>query len=539
MPDVTPASNAADTTPGARSVRSAPASSSPATRESMVSASMTPIAAKDFGYDQARHLLWRAGFGGTPQQIQTLASWGPTKAVEYILDPGNAPADRPGADTFDKNIMREPSAEERAAYQKARQSQDEDALAKFRVEQQRRQGQDRQQIGEIQRWWLKRMIETARPLEEKMTLFWHGHFATSYRTIENSYHMFMQNELFRAHALGNFGNLLYGIIRDPAMLKYLNNDTSRKGRANENLAREIMELFSLGIGGYTEKDIKEGARALTGYTFKDDAFEFQKNNHDGSGKTILGRTGTFDGDAFVKIILEQPGVSRFITRKLYHYFCADLPPLERASYDELPRHQQTVLRDLAGTFSGGRYEIKPVLRRLFLSQHFYDKRIMNEQIKSPTQLVVGAVRSLNTPVRDLSILNDALDLMGQNLLMPPSVKGWDGGRSWINTSTVFVRQNILAFLLTGKKPRGYDANADEMKYDPMPLLEELAKASPGSEKDPAAVADYMLRLTLGNAPDAAKTELVSLSKTTGGSVTRELVIGYLLLITAMPEYQLC
>jgi hypothetical protein len=154
-------------------------------------------------------------------------------------------------------------------------------------------------------------------------------------------------------------------------------------------------------------------------------------------------------------------------------------------------------------------------------------------------LVVGAVRSLNTPVRDLSILNDALDLMGQNLLLPPSVKGWDGGRSWINTSTVFVRQNILAFLLTGKKPRGYDANADEMKYDPMPLLEELAKASPGSEKDPSAVADYLLRLTLGNAPDAAKTELVSLSKTTGGSVTRELVIGYLLLITAMPEYQLC
>lgn len=541
MPDA-PAAPNSDSKNGGTSFRSSntPVTPvAPGTRESSISASMAPITAKDFGYDQARHLLWRAGFGGTPEQIQTLASWGPTKAVDYILDPGNAPADKPGADTFDKNIMREPSAEERAAYQKARQSQDEDALAKFRIEQQRRQGQDRQQIGEIQRWWLKRMIETARPLEEKMTLFWHGHFATSYRTIENSYHMFMQNELLRSHALGNFGSLLYGIIRDPAMLKYLNNDTSRKGKANENLAREIMELFSLGIGGYTEKDIKEGARALTGYTFKDDAFEFQKNNHDASGKTILGRTGNFDGDAFVKIILEQPGVAKFITRKLYHYFCADLPPLERAGYDELPRHQQTVLRDLASTFAGGRYEIKPVLRRLFLSQHFYDKRIMNEQIKSPTQLVVGAVRSLNTPVRDLSILNDALDLMGQNLLMPPSVKGWDGGRSWINTSTVFVRQNILAFLLTGKKPRGYDANADEMKYDPMPLLEELAKASPGSEKDPSAVADYLLRLTLGSAPESAKDELVSLAKTTSGSVTRELVIGYLLLITAMPEYQLC
>ncbi|MGH7244284.1 MAG: DUF1800 domain-containing protein [Phycisphaerales bacterium] len=507
--------------------------------ERTMSGSMAPIVAKNFGYEQARHLLWRAGFGGTPIQIQTLASWGPQKAVEYVIDPANAPEDKPRADLFDKNIMREQTAEERKAYQQARQRQDEDALAKFRVEQQRRQGQDRQQISEVQRWWLKRMIETARPLEERMVLFWHGHFATSYRTIENSFHMYLQNEMFRKHALGNFGDLLYGIIRDPAMLKYLNNDTSRKGKANENLAREIMELFSLGIGGYTETDIKEGARSLTGYTFKDDDFVFEKNNHDGGSKTILGRTGAFDGDAFVKIILEQQGVSRLITRKIYHNFCAELPPLERAGYDDLPGPQQAALRDLSSTFTSSKYELKPVLRRLFLSQHFYDDKIMNEQIKGPTQLVVGAVRSLDTPVRDLSILNDALDLMGQNLLFPPSVKGWDGGRSWINTSTLFVRQNIMAFLLTGKKPRGYDANADEMKFDPMPLLAEMAKASPGSEKDPAAVADYLLRLTIGTTPQQSKEALASLAAKAGGGVTRELVIGYLLLITAMPEYQLC
>lgn len=527
-----PAANPAQATPPARGASAKRA-------ERAMTGSMSPIAPKNFGYEEARHLLWRAGFGGTPVQIQTLASWGPQKAVEYVIDPANAPGDRPRADLFDKNIMREPTAEERKAYQAARQRQDEDALAKFRVEQQRRQGQDRQQIGEVQRWWLKRMIETPRPLEEKMVLFWHGHFATSYRNIENSFHMFIQNELFRKNALGNFGDLLYGIIRDPAMLKYLNNDTSRKGKANENLAREIMELFSLGIGGYTENDIKEGARSLTGYTFKDDTFVFEKNNHDGGSKTILGRTGAFDGDAFVKIILEQPGVSRFITRKLYHNFCAELPPLERADYNDLPAPQQAALRDLSAAFSSSKYELKPVLRRLFLSQHFYDDKIMNEQIKSPTQLVVGAVRSLDTPVRDLSILNDALDLMGQNLLFPPSVKGWDGGRSWINTSTMFVRQNIMAFLLTGKKPRGYDANADEMKYDPMPLLSEMAKANPGSEKDPAAVADYLLRLTIGSAPQQSKEALASLSAKVGGGVSRELVIGYLLLITAMPEYQLC
>ncbi|MFO0861392.1 MAG: DUF1800 domain-containing protein [Phycisphaerales bacterium] len=541
MPDLPNSQTASTTpvkTPAGVDPPPAPKPSKPAPERAM-SSSMAPIAPKNFGYEQARHLLWRAGFGGTPVQIQTLASWGPQKAVEYILDPANAPEDKPRSDLFDKNIIREPTAEERKAQAEARRKQDEDALAKFRVDQQRRQGQDRQQISEIQRWWLKRMIETPRPLEEKMTLFWHGHFATSYRNIENSYHMFLQNELFRAHALGNFGDLLYGIIRDPAMLKYLNNDTSRKGKANENLAREIMELFSLGIGGYTETDIKEGARALTGYTFKEDAFVFDKNNHDNGSKKILGRTGDFNGEDFVRIILEQQGVSRFITRKMYSYFCAELPPLERASYDELPQAQQAVLRDLSSNFASSKYEIKPVLRRLFLSQHFYDDKLMNEQIKGPTQLVVGAVRSLDTPVRDLSILNDALDLMGQNLFFPPSVKGWDGGRSWINTSTMFVRQNIMAFLLTGKKPRGYDANADEMKYDPMPLLAEMAKAAPGTEKDPSAVADYLLRLTIGRVPAQSKEALTSLAAKTGGNVTRELVIGYLLLITAMPEYQLC
>lgn len=518
---------------------SEPSATSKAARDRVVTSSMAPIAPKDFGYDEARHLLWRAGFGGTPSQIATLASWGPTRAVDYVLDPSNAPRELPGPDAFDKDIMREPTADERRAYQMARQSRDEDALAKFRLEQQRRQGRDRQQISEIQRWWLKRMIETPRPLEEKMTLFWHGHFATSYRTIENSYHMFLQNQLLRTHALGNFSDLLQGIIRDPAMLKYLNNDTSRKGRANENLAREVMELFSLGLGGYSEKDIKEGARALTGYTFRDDQFFFDKNNHDQNPKTILGRTGAFDGEAFVRIILDQPGVARFITRKLYHFFAAELPPLERADYSELPAPTQSVLRDLASTFASSKYAIAPVLRRLFLSQHFYDPSLMGQQIKSPTQLIVGAVRSLNTPVRDLSILNDALDLMGQNLFFPPSVKGWDGGRSWINTSTLFVRQNILAFLLTGKKPRGYDANADEQRFDPMPLLGELTNANPGAESDPVAVADYLLRLTLGHAPSHAREQLVSLASSTNNAVTRDLVVGNLLLITAMPEYQLC
>jgi uncharacterized protein (DUF1800 family) len=176
---------------------------------------------------------------------------------------------------------------------------------------------------------------------------------------------------------------------------------------------------------------------------------------------------------------------------------------------------------------------------MFLSEHFYDPRIMNQQIKGPVQLAVGAVRSLNTPVRDLSILADALDLMGQNLFFPPSVKGWDGGRAWINTSTLYVRQNILAFLLTGKKPQGYDAMADSEKFDPTPLLTELAKADPGAEKDINRVCDYLLRFTLGSAPDEAKATLREFASSLNAGVTRDVVTGMLLLITAMPEYQLC
>lgn len=502
-------------------------------------ASMSAISPSAFGYEQARHLLWRAGFGGTPRQIQTLASWGPEKAVDYILNYDQVPVDAPEAGLFDKDIVRPPTAEEQAAAREARRNRDEEKLQQLTLERQKRERRDRAQMNEVQKWWLKRMIETPRPLEEKLTLFWHGHFATSYRTIENSYHMYAQNQFFRANGAGSFAGLLTGIIRDPAMLAYLDNNDSRKNRPNENLAREIMELFALGIGAYGERDIKEGARALTGYTFRDDEFVFDKNNHDQGAKTILGRSGNFDGDDFVRIILEQPACSKFITRKLYHFFVRDLPPLERANDRELEPATRSALADLAALLVRSKYELRPVLRRLFLSEHFYSPRVMGEQIKSPVQLVVGAVRSLNTPVRDLSILNDALDLMGQDLFYPPSVKGWDGGRSWINTSTLYVRQNILAFLLTGKKPQGYDASAETERYDPTPLLDELAKADPGAESDAARVVDYLLMLTLGRNPEHARKPLLDFVRAGGGRLTPDHVRGLLLLITAMPEYQLC
>jgi uncharacterized protein (DUF1800 family) len=508
-------------------------------KRSAITASMSPIKPSAFGYDQARQLLWRAGFGGSPEQIQYLVGLGPEKAVDHLLDADKIQFEEVKESQF-AELMRPPTPEEQKEIGAARRSQDEEALAKVRLKRQEKERDDRQQMRDIQRWWLKRLIETPRPLEEKMVLFYHGHFATNYRTIENSYHMFKQNMLFRKYALGNFGELLFQIIRDPAMIAYLNNNQSRKGHPNENLAREIMELFSLGIGAYTEHDIKEGARALTGYTFANDEFVFRKNDHDDGSKTILGVTGKMDGDDFVKAILEKRACAQYMARKLYKFFAADIPPLEATDNDrDLDPAMKSAINDLTSTMLSSKYAVRPVLRRLFLSEHFYDPRIMNQQIKSPVQLAVGAIRSLNTPVRDLSLVADSMNLMGQELFYPPSVKGWDGGRSWINTSTLYVRQNILAFLLTGKKPQGYDAMADSEKFDPQPLLNELHNAEPGAEHDLARVTDYLLRLTLGSAPEDAKTTLGQFAQKLNAGVTRDVITGMLLLITAMPEYQLC
>ena len=484
-----------------------------------------------FGFAEARHLLWRAGFGGTPEQIRVLSEWGPEKAVDYLLDVDDIPTESVRSDEFDRNIMRPLSQQERSALQRARQSRNENELARQRARRQQAQASDRRQMAAIQKWWLTRMIETPRPLEEKLTLFWHGHFATSYRTIENSYHLFLQNQFFRRNAMGSFATLLGGIIRDPAMIAYLDNNDSSKYAPNENLARELMELFGLGVGNYTERDIKEGARALTGYTFRDDEFFFDAENHDTGRKSILGSSGNFDGDDFVGLILRQRACAEFLTDKLYAFFAGT--PLE---VDHDGRGSRATRRRMRGTFSDG-YSIKQTLKRLFLSTHFYSPAVMNAKIKSPVVLTVGAIRSLNVPHRDLRTLLDAMDRMGQDLFYPPSVKGWDGGRTWINTSTLFVRQNLVNYLLTGMRPQGFDAHASDEAYDPMHLLAPLADAD--AENDPRAVVEYLLRFTVGEANPGAVDAMREFLSRHADRINAETVTGLLLLIGAMPEFQLC
>ncbi len=488
-------------------------------------ASMRAIRPEAFGETQARRLLWRAGFGGTPTQVSALVELGPSKAVDLLLD-AKTDYDGPRGAAWDDDIMLVDDTA-REEYRRAQRAGDEDTLARLRLARQDQQRRDRQQIRRMQQWWLARMIETPAPLLEKMTLFWHGHFAASYRKTENSWHMLAQNRTFRTHALGNFAELLFAIVRDPAMIQFLDNHTSRKGQPNENLAREIMELFSLGVGQYSELDIQEGARALTGHTFEGNDFVFREAWHDDGMKRILGASGRMRGDDFVKAILEQRRCAEFIAWKLYRFFVAnDLPEELKLA----PRWAVLAIRDLTREILAARYDIKPALRTLFLSEHFYDPALEGSIIKSPAELIVGAIRSLNTPVRDLAVLVDAMDRMGQALFHPPSVAGWDGGRSWISTSTMFVRQNTLVYLISGRLPVGRDARADLDVYDAMAIVGQQADARTGAER--------ILRRTLGELAPQRVEWLTAHVEAMGDAWTPEIANQALSLATATPEYQL-
>ncbi len=499
----------------------------------MATTSLKKINQRSFDYWKAQHLLNRAGFGGQPSQVLALRNMGPEDAVDHLLNFEGTGDDPIRADRFDSTIMRPRTEEERNELQRARRTGDEGAIERYRQQRQQRQRADRRQLTQIQDWWLQRMIETPAPMLEKLVLFWHGHFATAYRPVEDSYHMFLQNQLFRSHAAGNFKNdLVRGIIRDPAMIKYLNNNQNNRRSPNENLARELMELFTLGEGrGYTERDIKEGARALTGYTYQDDVFRFNGRNHDDDEKTIFGRSGNWDGDDFVELIFSRPDSARFITEKLYRYFVNDAP-------GSFTKAQDTVIRKLTQTLVRSGWELRPVLRQLLLSEHFYDSENIGACIKSPTQLIVQAIRSLRTPARDLRTLNTACGYMGQSLMNPPSVKGWEGGRKWINTSTLFIRQNISLYLLTGRDERTNPWDAGSTDYSARHLVQHLEGISGRDTVRDGVV--YLLRFAHSVPPDEGRVQQwVDYVNQRGGQLDEPTLLNLLALITAAPEYQLC
>jgi hypothetical protein len=302
---------------------------------------------------------------------------------------------------------------------------------------------------EMRVWWLYCMLYTPHPLREKMTLFWHNHFATSIAKVQRPDLMYEQNKLFRRHALGKFGPFLLDVSKDPAMIFWLDNNTNVKGKPNENYAREIMELFSLGVGNYTEKDVRQAARAFTGWHTNGggDAFEFDKGAHDEGPKTVLGQTGAWNGDDVVRILLEQPAAARFLVRKLYRFLIS-----------EAPEPPAALLEPLAESFRKSDYDVAALVKTMLRSRLFFSEHAYRRRIKSPVEFVLGAVRAVvhttpdqaDEPSVALGPVLARLDAMGQKLFAPPNVKGWPGGRSWLNTATVLARNNFVQQVAFGR-----------------------------------------------------------------------------------------
>ncbi|MCK6455321.1 MAG: DUF1800 domain-containing protein [Phycisphaerae bacterium] len=485
--------------------------------------------------DHAAHLLRRAGFGGTPEQVEQLASLGRAAAVESLVNYERIPALR---ETFEPASHDLPSRAELRAMS-------DDERQKLVMDRRRAENA---QLERMRGAWVRRMAETPRPLEEKMVLFWHGHFTSGMREVKSSRLLWHQNELFRRHATGNFRTLLVEVSRDPAMILYLNNAQNVKGHPNENYARELMELFTLGIGHYTERDVLEAARAFTGWGIERESgeFVFRARQHDDGVKIFLGERGPWNGGDVIDIILKKPRAAEYITERLWRFFAGTEPDPQ-------------VIRPLAAVLRKNKYELKPLLRAIFMHDQFYAERVMFVKIKSPVELVVGLCRALEIRPVDRAGVAFGLRMMGQDLFQPPNVKGWDGGLNWINTATLFNRYNVVARLLSGSEgPRRRrwermrertrddlaemepaDDDGPQPPYDPMPLVSRRKLTTPE-----AVVDDFVDRLLQRRIEASRREVLISTfrqslrdSAVLASPANAEAVRELLLLIVAMPEYQ--
>lgn len=366
------------------------------------------------GPEDARHLLARAGFGATPREIAEFARLERTEAVERLLAQTHSRAVTPAPEWVNEPItppraLRSASPEERRAF----------------LAQEIRRG------WELRAWWISEMLATPSPLTERMTLFWHNHFVSGQQKVRHARLMYEQNVLLRRHATGNFGTLLHAVAKDPAMVIYLDSASNRKGRPNENFARELMELFTLGMGHYTEQDVREAARAFTGWSIDPDTaeFRFRPALHDDGPKTVLGRTGRLGGEAVLDLLLEEPATALHLVAKLWREFVS-------------PDPDAAEVRRIAARFREAHHDIKVALRELLLSEAFWAPENRATLVKSPADLVVGTLRTLDIAVGDTLLLALAVAGMGQNLFSPPNVKGWPGGEAWIDSSTLLARKQF-------------------------------------------------------------------------------------------------
>jgi uncharacterized protein (DUF1800 family) len=430
----------------------------------------------------ASHLLSRTCFGGTPKQAESLARQPLAAVVAGLLADAKkaAPPARP-------EWVKEPWVNTERVYPETTPAE--------RMENHRKAGERQtRERNELRCWWLDRMIRTPAPLREVATLFWHGHFTTEAKRMFVAQPLYTQNAAVRAHAVGSFRALLGAVTLDAAMMMYLNVEDSDAKRPNENFARELLELFTVGIGNYTERDIKEVARALTGWTL--DAPEgarkrptvadaprafcrdglvptFQKDRHDGGEKTVLGKTGRLGLTDVLDIVAAHPATAKYVCAKLAAYFGVADPKNE--------------LRDrMAEAFAASNGDIAKVLAVLLTSPEFYAKPSRGTQIKSPVHLLVGTCRLLDLDVTATPSLAQLTAAMGQELFNPPNVKGWPGGRDWISTGTLAVRYRLPEALFDGKEPAGFEPLATDRNFalpaDPKARRELIARIQEFDQK---------------------------------------------------------
>lgn len=492
---------------------------------------------------EAAHLLNRGGFGGSPQEIRKFHALGREKAVESLLSPDEA------ADSFKKPEwsgkeqqaleLTEREKQRRQLRRKGRTESAEAADMALREFRRQFQRENRRRVAEIQGWWFRRMLVGKAPLREKMTLFWHDHFATSAQKVNQPALLLQQNEIFRAHAFGSFKDLTLQIVTDPAMMLYLDTQNSRKGMPNENFAREVLELFTLGEGNYSEQDIREAARAFTGYRVNRYSGEVSHmpRQWDDTEKVIFGKKGKFRGEDVVDLIFSEKDPSKFLTAKIWEFFVHETPK------------EQTV-STLAMGFRESGYQVKSLLHEIFLSKEFYSAEAMRTQIKCPVQYLIALMKQLEIKQPPFGFPLTAQQQLGQTLFMPPNVAGWDWGQAWINTNTLLTRYNLAGFLTKGSGRGAGKAVATEggrqmvavKKNDRQgwqgPNYEKIAPR-PLRENTTELVDSLIFRFFQGQVPEKARQSFIDYAEAKKGVIftnTETAELCHLMLST--PYYQI-
>ena len=457
--------------------------------------------------DKIKHLYWRAGFGQTIKEWKASENQTLSQSIDHLFAEAKSAKKLSGEELYHLNL----------------------AEKKNLLPNQRKQlrQKSKELIAQQNANWIGRMTDSKESsLLEKMSLFWHGHFACISKVPKTA---FQQLVTIRQHALGNFRELVLAIAKDPSMIRFLNNQQNKKNSPNENFARELMELFTIGRGHYTEEDVKEAARAFTGWSSNlKGEFVFKERQHDFGQKKFMGQKGTFNGDDIINIILDQKQTAIFITTKVYRFFVNE-------------KINTTHIQQLADVFYHSKYDIEKLMRTIFQSDWFYASENVGNKIKSPIEFIAGMMRQLNVKFKDPSKVIFIQKALGQILFNPPNVAGWPGGKSWIDNSTLMLRLNLINFLILAsdmsfKVKEEFEANNKnkivkriEANVDIQPLVNSFKNRS--FEEIFNGLHNYLLQATPRQQQDFFNGFVIKRNK-------EDYIKSMMIRLLSLPEYQM-